>query len=347
MSMFAETIAPEHEYRHVPDDQPAYNESTYYSFLCPEAGVVGWLRVAVQPNQPAGQAGVLVFLPDGETLFSYERTTEVSADKLAVGGLSFEILEPHRRQRLSYDGPLASFADPRVLAAPGQAFREAAKRETRIRLDVTGNGASFGTNGESPDNILEDSLAIGHYEQFILVEGDLTVDGRHLRVRGGGLRDHSWGPRDWAGPLSYRWITAAFDDGSAIMTLDVSRRDGVRTRRAAAVEGGACAQAELTDLSVEWTEDGFCRRAVCEVDTARGPVTLTGTARRPERFAPLRHRRRAEDGTELVTRIGYSAYEFVTSDGRRGLGVVEMLDQLVDGRPVGMPAAGSRPGAPA
>jgi hypothetical protein len=65
-------------------------------------------------------------------------------------------------------------------------------------------------------------------------------------------------------------------------------------------------------------------------------VTLTGTARRPERFVPLRHRRTAEDGTELLTRIGYAAYDFVTSDGRRGLGVVEMLDQMVDGRPIGM-----------
>ncbi|GAA4471184.1 DUF7064 domain-containing protein [Phytohabitans houttuyneae] len=338
MSMFAETIAPEHEYRHVPDDQPAYNESTYYNFCCPEAGVVGWMRVAMQPNQPAGQAGVLVFLPDGETLFGYERTTSVPAAGLAVGGLAFDILEPHRRQRLSFDGPLSSFADPTVLATPGTAFREAPKRETRIRLSVTGNGASFGTNGETPENVLEDSLAIGHYEQFIHVDGELAAGDLSLRLRGGGLRDHSWGPRDWAGPVLYRWITAAFDDGSAVMTLDVLRRDGVRTRRAAAVSGGVATQAELTDLSVEWTADGFCRRAVCEVGTAGGPVTLTGTARAPERFVPLRHRRTTEDGTELVTRIGYSAYEFVTSDGRRGLGVVEMLDQMVDGRPIGMAA---------
>lgn len=339
MSMFAETIAAEHEYRHVPDDQPAYNESTYYNFLCPEAGVVGWMRVAMQPNQPAGQASVLVFLPDGETLFGYERTTSVPAAGLAVGGLTFDILEPHRRQRLSYDGPLSSFTDPTVLATPGPAFRDAPKRQTRIRLSVTGNGASFGTNGDTPENVLEDSLAIGHYEQFIHVDGELTAGERRLRLRGGGLRDHSWGPRDWAGPVLYSWITAAFDDGSAIMTLDVLRRDGVRTRRAAVVNAGTTTQAELTDLSVDWTGDGFCRRAVCQVDTESGPVTLTGTARTPERFVPLRHRRTAEDGTELRTRIGYSAYEFVTSDGRRGLGVVEMLDQLVDGRPVGMPAA--------
>lgn len=336
MSMFAETIAPEHEYRHAPDGDPSYNESTYYNFLCPESGVVGWVRVAMQPNRSAGQAGVLIFLPDGETLFTYDRTPPASPDALAVGGLAFDIVEPHRRQRLRYDGPLASFADPRVLGEPGRAFREAPRRDVRLRLSVTGHGDSFGANGGDPANILEETLALGHYEQFIHVEGDIEVDGRPLRVRGGGLRDHSWGPRDWAGPLAYRWIIASFDDGSAMMTLDVFRRDGTRTRRAAVAADGVTSPAELTDLTVEWTADGFCRRAVCAVETAGGPVTLTATARQPERFVPLRHRRDAEDGTELVTRIGYAAYEMTTSDGRRGLGVVEVLDQLVDGLPVGM-----------
>ena len=54
--MFAEHIAPEHEYRHEADDTPSYNESTYYNFASPDSGVVGWLRIAVQPNRPAGQA---------------------------------------------------------------------------------------------------------------------------------------------------------------------------------------------------------------------------------------------------------------------------------------------------
>lgn len=340
MSMFAETIGAEHEYRHTPDDDPAYNESTYYNFGCPDSGIVGWLRVAVQPNQPAGQASVLLFLPDGQTLFAHQRTTSISSDALAVGDLSFEIVEPHRRQQLNFDGPLFSFPEPRLLDRPKEAFAQATEHRASIRLAVTGNGAPFGSDGEEPANILEATMAVGHYEQFILVEGEVVLDGRRLAVRGGGLRDHSWGPRDWAGPLFYRWVTAAFPDHSAIMALDVARRDGTRTRRAAAVADGVAAPAELTGLTVEWAEDGFCRTAICHLRTGDGPLTLTATVRRPERFAPLRHRRTAPDGTELRTRIGYSAYEFVTSDGRRGAGVVEALDQLVDGLPIGMRDAG-------
>lgn len=336
MSMFAETIAAAHEYRHPPDDDPAFNESTYYNFLCPD-GIVGWVRVAMQPNQPAGQASVLIFLPEGETLFNYQRTTSVTPDTLAVGDLSFHIVEPHRRQELRYDGPLFAFADPKLLDRPKEAFSQATKRQTSIRLSVTGDGASFGSDGEDPANILEDTMAIGHYEQFIRVEGELIVDGERRTVRGGGLRDHSWGPRDWAGPKYYRWITVAFPD-STIMVLDVARRDGTRTRRAAAVSDGVAAPAELSDLAMEWTADGFCRAVTCQIQGPDGPVTLTGTARRPERFAPLRHRRTTSDGTELRTRIGYAAYDFVASDGRRGIGMVEALDQLVDGLPIGMHA---------
>jgi hypothetical protein len=65
-------------------------------------------------------------------------------------------------------------------------------------------------------------------------------------------------------------------------------------------------------------------------------MTLTGTARTPEQFVPLRHHRPAEGTSQGVTRIGYSSYDFTLDDGRRGLGIVEVHDRLVDGRPISM-----------
>jgi hypothetical protein len=332
--MFAETIAPHHEFRHIPDGSPDYNESTYYNFACPGSGLVGWLRIAVQPNRSAGQATALVFLPSGPALFAFERATAVDADALAVGGVRVEVSQPHRRQRLSFDGSMSAFADPRVLGDPAAAFRAAPRERTRITLAVTGAGRSFGSNGDDPAHRLEETLATGHYEQFTRIDGEVRIGDRVHPVRGGGLRDHSWGPRDWSGPLCHRWVSASFEDGSAVMALHVGRRDGTVTRRAATVAGGVAAEASLADLSVEWTPDGFCRGVVCRVGPA-GP-TLTGVARQPERFVPLRHVTEGADGQRLVTRIGYAAYDFVTDDGRRGVGIVEMLDQLIDGLPIGM-----------
>ncbi len=337
MSMFVESIAPEHEFRHAPDEDPSYNESVYYNFASLDSGVVGWLRIAVQPNRPAGQATALVFLPDGDTLLDFKRVTETDAATLAVGPIALEVLEPHHRQRLTFDGPASVFADPRVLSDPGPAFRAAPKADVHIDLTVTGNGDSFGASGEEKANILEETMALGHYEQLVLLSGTIRVGDREYPINGGGLRDHSWGPRDWAGPLYYRWISAAFDDGLAIMGLQVARPDGTFTWRAAIASGGVASEAQLSDVAVDWTEDGFVRTLSCQVKSQHGELTLAGTARQPERFVPLRHHRQEEEGTSAgLVRIGYSAYEFTLDDGRTGLGIIEVLDRMVDGVPISM-----------
>ncbi|TDC55282.1 hypothetical protein E1281_13460 [Actinomadura sp. KC345] len=341
MSMFVEQIEPHHEYRHRADGDPAYNESTYYNFACPESGVAGWLRVAVQENRPAAQAGVMLFLP-GEALFDYRRLSAAPGG-LTAGDLTVEIVEPLRRQRLAFDGRLASFADPRVLTTPSSAFREAPRRAVRIDLDVRGQGPPFGTNGDDPANYVEESMALGHFEQFIAMRGTITVDGRGIEVDGRGLRDHSWGPRDWAGPRRYRWAIANLDDGTQVMALVVAHRTGGTTRQAALVKDGALTEIGLDDMRVRWTGDGFGEEVVIALSTPDGPVTLTATATTPHRFFPLRHHRRDDDGSALDTRIGYSAYEFRTGDGRTGLGLVEILDQLADGLPLGMRQAGGTP----
>jgi hypothetical protein len=326
--MFTETIAEADEFRHTADSDPAYNESTYYNFACPTSGVVGWLRTAVQPNQPAAQATALLFLPTGETLCSFTRTRTVPTDTFAVGPIEFRIAEPHRRQELTFSGSTSVLADGRALCDPGAALRDAPTAATTLTLTATGVGASFGSSGHDPATVLEETMSLGHYEQFTRVRGTVTVGHQTFTLDGGGLRDHSWGPRDWAGPLSHRWITAVFEDGSAAMALQVDRRDGVRTRRGATMSAGQVAEVNLEDLSIDWTEDGFARSVRWRQD-GQG---FTGTARRPEQFVPLRHRRIDEAGAELLTRIGYAPYGFVADDGRRGSGIVEMLDQMTAGR---------------
>ncbi|SOD72140.1 hypothetical protein SAMN05892883_1567 [Jatrophihabitans sp. GAS493] len=336
MSMFIETIKPEHECRHVPDSDPQYNESTYYNFASLDSGVVGWLRVAVQPNQPSGQATGLVFLPSGDTLLSFERTRTFGSEQLAVGSISIEVLEPHRRQQLTFDGTMSVFTDPRVLSSPRQALADAPVQKVRIDLANVADGASFGTNGDDPGNFLEETLALGHYEQFGRLDGRILIGDQVFEVQGGGLRDHSWGPRDWTGPLFHRWITAILDDGTQIMTLEVGRRDGSLTRRAAITKDDQVYEAILRGLTIDWTDDGYIRSVISDVDGPGGELALTAVARKPERFVPLRHLKELEDGSTQVTRIGYAAYDFETNDGRHGLGIVEVLDQLVDGLPIGM-----------
>ncbi len=51
---------------------------------------------------------------------------------------------------------------------------------------------------------------------------------------------------------------------------------------------------------------------------------------------PLRNRRPDPDtGDMLVTRISEGMTEWTLDDGRKGYGLSEYLDQIVDGEPVG------------
>lgn len=335
--MFVETIDAVHEFRHTADADPTFNESTYYNFASPSTDVIGWLRIAIQPNQAAAQATALVFLPDGGVVFAYARTDGVGEDALAVGPISITIDEPMHKQGLVFEGLASVLTDGRALSDPGSALRAAPTKQTGMALSVTSAGRPFGSTGESRSNVLDDTMALGHYEQFTRVVGDIIVGDRVYHVDGGGLRDHSWGPRDWAGPVYYRWVTATMEDGSAFMALQVQRRDGQQTLRAAVCSAGRAAAADLHEVSTRWTEDGFCREIQCRLEADGRSIELDGTARRSEQFVPLRHRQTGTDGGEQLTRIGYGPYDFVCGDGRRGVGVVEALDQLIDGRLAGIP----------
>ena len=52
---------------------------------------------------------------------------------------------------------------------------------------------------------------------------------------------------------------------------------------------------------------------------------------------PLRNRRTTPDGEQLVTRISEGMTEW-RCDGKVGYGLSEYLDQIVDGKPVGVAA---------
>ncbi|WP_029138640.1 DUF7065 domain-containing protein [Nakamurella lactea] len=327
-------IGPEHEGRHLADDDPAYNESSYYNFADAGSGVTGWVRIGLQHNRNAAQAGALFFLPDGRTLFATDNVETSQQDTLAAGPLTLEIAEPHVRQHIRWDGPTSEFTDARALTDPRSAFAAAPRTPVRLDLTCSGRGDSLGADGET--NVLEETMARGHYEQFIRVQGTLAVGEDTFAVSGAGLRDHSWGPRDWAGPVRYRWVTAAFADESQLMLLLVNRQDGGTTLEAMEWRDGTLRDVRLEDIADSWTDDGFIEKVTCRIVTDRGPERITATVRDRRQHTPLRHRRPDGAGGELITRIGYGPYSF-TRDGSAGAGIVESLDQLIDGRPVSMP----------
>jgi hypothetical protein len=333
--MFAERIGLEHEGLHRPTGHPDYNESTYYNVVDHASGLIGWVRMAVQANQHAGQTSALFFLSD-EALFGHVRYTVEAVDTLELGRLRIAVEQPHRRQRVRFEGDLHAFADPRDLANPATAFARAPRRLVRLDLEFDANGEPFGASGDDAENVLDSSMALGHYQQFATVTGTVRVDGHDTAIRGGGLRDHSWGPRDWAGPLFYRWVTVSFTDGSGVMVLQNQPRAGGLIAVAATMREDRSREAHWRDLRWHWTDDGFCSGMSVRVADEDSEFTLRSTVRTPARYVPLRYRRANTAVRATDMRMGYCAYDFETDDGRRGAGIIETLDEIVHGRPVGV-----------
>lgn len=62
-------------------------------------------------------------------------------------------------------------------------------------------------------------LKTAHWEQICRVHGEITFRGKTTRIRGGGVRDHSHGPRDYGPIVGSNWINAVFPSGKAIMAM--------------------------------------------------------------------------------------------------------------------------------
>jgi len=90
-----------------------------------------------------------------------------------------------------------------------------------VDLDVSCTGMSVPYDYATAH--LEQSWATRHYEQHISVEGELRYGDQSVAISGTGLRDHSWGPRDYT-KLGYStWIQGQFPtSGRSFMVVRVT-----------------------------------------------------------------------------------------------------------------------------
>ena len=176
-------------------------------------------------------------------------------------------------------------------------------------------------------------FARGHYEQHVGARGTIRVGDEEWPVDGYGLRDHSWGPRYWQSPWWYRWLTMNFDEDAGFVISIVTGRDGSQRIGGVALEDGEYRSIERAEIETEWKgADSYHQEIRATAHTAERDYEIEGTVLN---LIPLRNRRKAPDGEQLVTRISEGMTEW-RWDGRKGYGLSEYLDQIVDGQPVGV-----------
>jgi hypothetical protein len=322
-------LEPKDEYLHPLGDESTFNESMYFNVYDPSQRLGGFLRLGNRANEGYAEMTVCLYLPDGRVAFMFQRPGISSNDAFDAGGVHFDVIRPFEELEASYRGRVVLLDDPLEMADPKRAFTDNPHVECSVQLTFTGVSTMFG--GE-PDRVREapgEEFARGHYEQLTAGMGHVTVGGQRWDVDGFGLRDHSWGPRTWQAPWYYRWLTANFGPGFGFMGSRIARHDGPGTRGGFIWDGTALHLCNDFTIATTWTgEDSYHNAITAELTAAQRTWQVKG---RVLSLIPLRNRREGR-----VTRISEGLTEWTLQDGRVGYGLSEYLDQIVDGKPVGI-----------
>ena len=115
---------PQDDYLHAVETASNFNESRYYNFFDPGAGMGGWVRMGNRPNEGYAEMTVCLYLPDGRVAFNYKRPKIDGHDAHDAGGLRFEVVKPYEEHRITYDGKVCVLARPREMADPKSAFND-------------------------------------------------------------------------------------------------------------------------------------------------------------------------------------------------------------------------------
>ena len=333
-------LEPQDDYLHAVETASNFNESRYYNFFDPKAGMGGWVRMGNRPNEGYAEMTVCLYLPDGRVAFNFKRPRIENHDAHDAGGLRFEVIAPYEEHRITYDGKVCVLAQPRAMADPKTAFHENPHQPCTIDLTLRRVGRPWGGEPEweegeaKPDLDPEKMFARGHTEQHMAITGTVKVGDETFEITDAlGLRDHSWGPRFWQNIWWYRWLTVNLGPKLGFaLTISGSEEDPDARR-----VGGF-----LYDVD-RYGDDRWVTIRDCKLTSAYDdewfPIKNHATVTTDDHVyevdgdvwsnIPLRNRREG-----MVTRITEGMTRWSYGE-LTGAGLSEYLDQVIDDIPVG------------
>lgn len=332
---FKVRLDPEDEYTHTPEDASNYNESMYFNVFDHDQKLGGWFRMGNRPNEGYAEMSACVYLPDGRIAFMFARPKIEDNSAMDAGGMKFEVVEPFKRLKVTYDGNACLMTNPHDMAHPSKAFKENPVVPLKVSLDYIGESPMHGgetVNGDGTPLKLDAEKSFGraHYEQHMSATGTFEIDGQTYSVNGLGVRDKSWGPRFWQALHWYRWLPMNFGPDFGIVISVVTGADGQSRTGGMVFENGKYTNLTEASIEAEWDENYYQTGLVAKCKTADKEFEVTGKVLS---LIPLRNRRKTPDGEMMVTRITEGMTEYRCGD-RVGYGLSEFLDQIVDEKPV-------------
>ncbi len=304
-------IAPGDERFQAPGDEPQWSDSFYFGGGDPR-GTAFYSRIGLRPNEGRIEGALGLWLPDGRFALAFAREAPRADAAIAAGALRFTCEQALSLWSIEIAGTAALFPRAEDLAA-GREHATPVPVAGRLRFMAWDEPISIGMAGVR-------GVADRHYEQPGSVAGVLEVAGRRIPIAGAGLRDHSWGVRDWQGVPWWRWYGMVVDPDTYLLVNEIGTVDGGAAAGGWLHREGAGAPVVACASQTEYDPDLGCqRRFTARVRDARGrEARLEGEA---ISVAPLRQRRdgRLTQVNEGLTRLRW--------DGHEGLGISEYLIQ--------------------
>ena len=248
---------------HAVGDDPAWSESYYFNFVDPESKVAMFTRMGFRPGSGWADALHAIYLDGKRVVFTYGRR-DIGRDltvydgDLTAGNLTLTCVEDHDTWLVEYDGPGQDIPNGEILLMRSKERPDGWFQPTHLKMNVSFNCLTephYAASG-----------ARGHFEQSGRVTGRIQVGDEVFDVDGFGVRDKSWGPRDWGagdresggqakaatGPSPFvNWFSMNFGDHAALGGSCFRHKDGVIRGEGWLQRGGE--SLALKDIVVEST----------------------------------------------------------------------------------------------
>jgi hypothetical protein len=287
-------VDPVDEGRHVPSDDPLWNESHYLDVVSRDGSVSGYARIGLYPNLGVTWWTATVVGPGRPLVASIAYDLPVAPDPglaLDAAGHAFEAVVRSPLDELNLTASVPAV----VLGDPADVYRGATGTPTTLDLDLTW----------TTDGVPYHYDVTTRYEIPCLVGGTVTVGGEPYAVEGQGQRDHSWGVRDWWA-FAWCWFAGRLDDGTRVHGADI-RIPGSRIPLGYVQHpDGEVVTVTGLDVTEVLGAEGIPTSARARIEptglelaiepVAFGPLLLTSTDGRVSRFPRAMARFTADDG---------------------------------------------------
>jgi hypothetical protein len=312
MAVALEQITADAERWQQPGAEEQWSDSFYFGGGDGQ-GLAFYSRVGRRPNEGVTEGALGIWLPGQGFLLTFARTG--LGESIAAGPVNFECALPLRLWEIGFEGGGRLFERAEHIATDRERY-ETVEVHGALRFMAWGDPLSFRSG-------LAEGVATSHYEQPGSIAGTIEVGGRRHALAGRGMRDHSWGVRDWQAVPYWRWFGMIADPDNFLVLNNVGTRGGREVAGGFLMRDGVVAPIEACETESEMDPELGCQRSfVARARDATGrETTLSGRA---IEVAPLRQRR---DGRLTHVHEGLTEYDW---EGRRGTGISEYLVQRED-----------------